>query len=304
MNLMMFHNPVLLNKSIDGLNIKPNGIYVDVTFGGGGHSALILKKLDKGKLFAFDQDKNTNKNAFNDKRFKLINANFRYIKKFLKIEGVHKIDGLLADLGVSSNQFDIAKRGFSIRFNGDLDMRMNTDSNFSAKDVVNDYSEEDLSNIFYNYSDLKNSRKISSKIVVARKKNRINTTKDLISIINPLVLTKNKNNFLARVFQAIRIEVNDEVKALKEMLLSTVDLLEFQGRLAVISYHSVEDRLVKNLIKKGDFEGNLKKDFFGNPIKQLKEINNKIIVASQKEIQDNPRSRSGKLRIAEKTYEN
>ncbi len=301
---MMFHNPVLLNKSIDGLNIKPNGIYVDVTFGGGGHSALILKKLDKGKLFAFDQDKNTNKNAFNDKRFKLINANFRYIKKFLKIEGVHKIDGLLADLGVSSNQFDIAKRGFSIRFNGDLDMRMNTDSNFSAKDVVNDYSEEDLSNIFYNYSDLKNSRKISSKIVVARKKNRINTTKDLISIINPLVLTKNKNNFLARVFQAIRIEVNDEVKALKEMLLSTVDLLEFQGRLAVISYHSVEDRLVKNLIKKGDFEGNLKKDFFGNPIKQLKEINNKIIVASQKEIQDNPRSRSGKLRIAEKTYEN
>tara|TARA_B100000214_G_scaffold51522_1_gene32602 strand:+ start:2690 stop:3592 length:903 start_codon:yes stop_codon:yes gene_type:complete len=300
----MFHNPVLLNKSIDGLNIKPNGIYVDVTFGGGGHSALILKKLDKGKLFAFDQDKNTNKNAFNDKRFKLINANFRYIKKFLKIEGVHKIDGLLADLGVSSNQFDIAKRGFSIRFNGDLDMRMNTDSNFSAKDVVNDYSEEDLSNIFYNYSDLKNSRKISSKIVVARKKNRINTTKDLISIINPLVLTKNKNNFLARVFQAIRIEVNDEVKALKEMLLSTVDLLEFQGRLAVISYHSVEDRLVKNLIKKGDFEGNLKKDFFGNPIKQLKEINNKIIVASQKEIQDNPRSRSGKLRIAEKTYEN
>ncbi len=301
---MMFHNPVLLNKSIDGLNIKPNGIYVDVTFGGGGHSALILKKLDKGKLFAFDQDKNTNKNAFNDKRFKLINANFRYIKKFLKIEGVHKIDGLLADLGVSSNQFDIAKRGFSIRFNGDLDMRMNTDSNFSAKDVVNDYSEEDLSNIFYNYSDLKNSRKISSKIVVARKKNRINTTKDLISIINPLVLTKNKNNFLARVFQAIRIEVNDEVKALKEMLLSTVDLLEFQGRLAVISYHSVEDRLVKNLIKKGDFEGNLKKDFFGNPIKQLKEINNKIIVASQKEIKDNPRSRSGKLRIAEKTYEN
>ena len=300
----MFHNPVLLNKCIDGLNIKPNGIYVDVTFGGGGHSALILKKLDKGKLFAFDQDKSTNNNAFNDKRFKLFNANFRYIKKFLKMEGVIKIDGLLADLGVSSHQFDVAQRGFSIKLNGDLDMRMNTDSNFSAKEVVNEYSEEDLANIFYKHSDLKNSRKIASKIVISRKKNSINTTKDLISIISPLVFKKNKNKFLARVFQAIRIEVNDEIKALKEMLLSTVDLLGFQGRLVVISYHSIEDRLVKNLIKKGNFKGDLKKDFFGNPIKSLKEINNKVIVASQKEIQDNPRSSSGKLRIAEKTYEN
>ena len=300
----MFHNPVLLNKSIAGLNIKPNGIYVDVTFGGGGHSALILKKLDKGKLFAFDQDKSTNNNAFNDKRFKLFNANFRYIKKFLKMEGVIKIDGLLADLGVSSHQFDVAQRGFSIKLNGDLDMRMNTDSNFSAKEVVNEYSEEDLANIFYKHSDLKNSRKIASKIVISRKKNSINTTKDLISIISPLVFKKNKNKFLARVFQAIRIEVNDEIKALKEMLLSTVDLLGFQGRLVVISYHSIEDRLVKNLIKKGNFKGDLKKDFFGNPIKSLKEINNKVIVASQKEIQDNPRSSSGKLRIAEKTYEN
>lgn len=300
----MFHNPVLLNKCIDGLNIKPNGIYVDVTFGGGGHSALILKNLDKGKLFAFDQDKSTNNNAFNDKRFKLFNANFRYIKKFLKMEGVIKIDGLLADLGVSSHQFDVAQRGFSIKLNGDLDMRMNTDSNFSAKEVVNEYSEEDLANIFYKHSDLKNSRKIASKIVVSRKKNSINTTKDLISIISPLVFKKNKNKFLARVFQAIRIEVNDEIKALKEMLLSTVDLLGFQGRLVVISYHSIEDRLVKNLIKKGNFKGDLKKDFFGNPIKSLKEINNKVIVASQQEIEDNPRSSSGKLRIAEKTYEN
>jgi len=300
----MFHNPVLLNKCIDGLNIKPNGIYVDVTFGGGGHSALILKKLDKGKLFAFDQDKSTNNNAFNDKRFKLINANFRYIKKFLKMEGVIKIDGLLADLGVSSHQFDVAQRGFSIKLNGDLDMRMNTDSNFSAKEVVNEYSEEDLANIFYKHSDLKNSRKIASKIVVSRKKNSINTTKDLISIISPLVFKKNKNKFLARVFQAIRIEVNDEIKALKDMLLSAVDLLAFQGRLVVISYHSIEDRLVKNVIKKGNFKGDLKKDFFGNPIKSLKEINNKVIVASQQEIEDNPRSRSGKLRIAEKNYEN
>ena len=300
----MFHNPVLLNKCIDGLNIKPNGIYVDVTFGGGGHSALILKNLDKGKLFAFDQDKSTNNNAFNDKRFKLFNANFRYIKKFLKMEGVIKIDGLLADLGVSSHQFDVAQRGFSIKLNGDLDMRMNTDSNFSAKEVVNEYSEEDLANIFYKHSDLKNSRKIASKIVVSRKKNSINTTKDLISIISPLVFKKNKNKFLARVFQAIRIEVNDEIKALKDMLLSAVDLLAFQGRLVVISYHSIEDRLVKNLIKKGNFKGDLKKDFFGNPIKSLKEINNKVIVASQQEIEDNPRSSSGKLRIAEKTYEN
>ena len=298
-----YHEPVLLNESVDGLNIDSKGVYVDVTFGGGGHSALILKKLDKGKLFAFDQDKSTNNNAFNDKRFKLINANFRYIKKFLKMEGVIKIDGLLADLGVSSHQFDVAQRGFSIKLNGDLDMRMNTDSNFSAKEIVNEYSEEDLANLFYKHSDLKNSRKIASKIIVSRKKNSINTTKDLISIINPLVFKKNKNKFLARVFQAIRIEVNDEIKALKEMLLSTVDLLGFQGRLVVISYHSIEDRLVKNLIKKGNFKGDLKKDFFGNPIKSLKEINNKVIVASQKEIKDNPRSSSGKLRIAEKIYE-
>ena len=300
---MMYHNPVLLNESIDGLNIMPGGTYVDVTFGGGGHSNMILSKLDKGRLFAFDQDKDAASNVVDHLGFKFINANFRYIKKFLRIEGVKKIDGLLADLGVSSYQFDIADRGFSTRLDGQLDMRMNVRSNISAKDIINDYSEEDLVHLFYEYGDLKGSRKIAEKIVEKRKTKSINTTSELKDLISDLVAERYRNKFLAKVFQAIRIEVNDEITSLKEMLSSALDLLNPSGRLVVISYHSLEDRLVKNLVKRGSFDGILAKDFFGNPITRLKAINKKVIVPSHIEIEKNSRARSAKLRIAEKLRE-
>ena len=301
---MVYHNPVLLNECIQGLKIKPEGIYVDVTFGGGGHSKSILSKLNGGKLFAFDQDDSANTNDLNQPGFKLINANFRHLKNFLKMEGVIKIDGLLADLGVSSHQFDVSERGFSTRFDGPLDMRMNMNSNLSAKDVINDYSEEDLANVLFKYGELRNSRRIANKIAIAREISRINTTTELIDAIRDLSPEKFRNQFLARVFQAIRIEVNDEITALKEMLLSAEELLNLEGRLVVLSYHSLEDRLVKNLMKKGNLEGKVEKDFFGNPIKKLKEINSKVIVASDRETQENSRARSAKLRIAEKINDN
>jgi 16S rRNA (cytosine1402-N4)-methyltransferase len=301
---MEYHNPVLLNECIHGLRIKPEGIYIDVTFGGGGHSKSIFRKLNGGKLFAFDQDESANTNALAQSGFKLINANFRYIKSFLKMEGIIKIDGLLADLGVSSHQFDVAERGFSTRLDGELDMRMNVNSNLSAKDVINDYSEENLANVFYKYGELRNSRSIANKIVIAKELSSINTTADLIDVISDLAPEKYRNQFLARVFQAIRIEVNDEIKALEEMLLSAVELLNPDGRLVVLSYHSLEDRLIKNLMKKGNFEGKVEKDFFGNPIKNLREINRKVIRASDCEIKENSRARSAKLRVAEKINDN
>ena len=304
MGLMKYHNPVLLNECISGLNINPKGVYVDVTFGGGGHSSLILKKLNGGKLFAFDQDESTKSNSLNNSAFKLIHANFRYLKSFLKMDGVINIDGLLADLGGSSYQFDIPSRGFSIRLDGELDMRMNLGSDLSAKDVINNYSEESLIEIFYKYGELRNSRKIAKAIINARKESSINTTNQLINVISNVTPEKHRNKFLARVFQAIRIEVNDEISALKEMLLSAQELLNPNGRLVVLSYHSLEDRLVKNLMKKGNFDGKIEKDFFGNPIKKLQEINSKVIMASDLEIQENSRARSAKLRIAEKINEN
>ena len=297
---MEYHNPVLLNECIEGLDIKPNGIYVDVTFGGGGHSKLILKKLNGGKLYAFDQDNNAHKNALSGNGFKLINANFRHLKNFLRIEGVRKIDGLLADLGVSSHQFDVAERGFSIRFDGELDMRMNTNSPLSAKQVVNEYSQQDLANILFKFGDLRNSRAIAREIVSAREIETIVTTNQLIDVLGHIVPEKNKNQFLARIFQAIRIEVNDEMKALEEMLLDAVDMLNDGGRLVVMSYHSLEDRMVKNLMKKGNIEGIMEKDFFGNPIKDLKEVTRKVIIATKEQITENTRARSAKLRIAEK----
>jgi len=300
MRRMEYHNPVLLNECIEGLNIKPTGIYVDVTFGGGGHSKLILKNLIGGKLYAFDQDKNAQENALPEDGFKLINANFRHLKNFLRMEGVRKIDGLLADLGVSSHQFDIAERGFSIRFNGELDMRMNTSSPLSAKQVVNEYVQQDLANILFKYGELRNSRAIAREIVTAREIETIVTTNQLIDVVGHMVPEKNRNQFLARVFQAIRIEVNDEMKALEEMLLDAVDMLNVGGRLVIMSYHSLEDRMVKNLMKKGNIEGVLEKDFFGNPIKDLKEVTRKVIVASKEQITENNRARSAKLRIAEK----
>jgi 16S rRNA (cytosine1402-N4)-methyltransferase len=297
---MGYHNPVLLNECIEGLNIKPTGTYVDVTFGGGGHSKLILKNLKGGKLFSFDQDESAHKNSLEGDSFKLINANFRYLKNFLRMEGIRKIDGLLADLGVSSHQFDVPERGFSIRFNGDLDMRMNTNSDFSARNVINEYEQQDLANVLYKYGELRNSRAIAREIVNARETNEIITTNQLIDVVARMVSEKKKNQFLARIFQAIRIEVNDEINALKEMLLDAVDMLNQGGRLVVLSYHSLEDRIVKNLIKKGNIEGRLEKDFFGNPIKNLKEITRKVIIATEEEIVENTRSRSAKLRIAEK----
>ena len=297
---MEYHNPVLLNECIEGLNIRPTGIYVDVTFGGGGHSKLILKKLKGGKLFAFDQDENANKNALPVDGFKLINANFRHLKNFLRMEGVCKIDGLLADLGVSSHQFDMAERGFSTRFDGELDMRMNTNSSFSAKEVVNEYAQQDLANVLYKYGELRNSRAIARKITEASEKKAITTTSQLIDIAACMVPEKKRNQFLARIFQAIRIEVNDEMKALEEMLLDAVDMLNEGGRLVVLSYHSLEDRMVKNLMKNGKLEGELEKDFFGNPIKDLTEITRKVIVASKQQTEENTRARSAKLRIAEK----
>ena len=297
---MEYHNPVLLNECIEGLNIKPKGIYVDVTFGGGGHSKLILKNLDGGKLYAFDQDKNAHENALSGDGFKLINANFRHLKNFLRMEGVRKIDGLLADLGVSSHQFDVAERGFSTRFDGELDMRMNTNSPLSAKQVVNEYGQQDLANILFKYAELRNSRAIAREIVSAREIETIVTTNQLIDVVGHMVPEKNRNQFLARIFQAIRIEVNDEMKALEEMLLDAIDMLNEGGRLVVMSYHSLEDRMVKNLMKKGNIEGVLEKDFFGNPIKDLKEVTRKVIVATKDQIMENTRARSAKLRIAEK----
>ncbi len=301
MNRMEYHNPVLLHECIKGLNIKPTGIYVDVTFGGGGHSKLILKNLNGGTLYAFDQDKNAHRNTLPEDGFKLINANFRHLKNFLRMEGIRKIDGLLADLGVSSHQFDVPERGFSIRFDGELDMRMNTNSSLSAKQVVNEYGQEELANVLFKYGELRNSRAIAREIINARDIETIVTTNQLIEVVEKMVPEKKRNQFLARIFQAIRIEVNDEIKALEEMLLEAVDMLNEGGRLVVLSYHSLEDRMVKNLMKKGNIEGDLKKDFFGNPVKDLKEVNRKVIVATEEQIVENTRARSARLRIAEKS---
>jgi len=297
---MAYHEAVLLSESVQGLNIKPDGIYVDVTFGGGGHSREIIKNLSRGHLFAFDQDTDANNNILEKENFKLLNTNFRNIRNFLRVEGINKIDGLLADLGVSSHQFDISERGFSTRFSGPLDMRMNLISKLDAKQVINYYSEEDLAKVFFEYGELRESRKIAKTIVAARKEKQILTTNQLLDCIQYLTIGRKRNQFFSRVFQAIRIEVNDEIQALKEMLNAATDLLKVGGRLSVISYHSLEDRLVKNLVKKGNIEGNLQRDFYGNPLKSFKEISKKVIVPSEKEIKNNPRARSAKLRIAEK----
>ena len=297
---MAYHEAVLLSESVQGLNIKPDGIYVDVTFGGGGHSREIIKNLSRGQLFAFDQDTDANNNILEKENFKLLNTNFRNIKNFLRMEGINEIDGLLADLGVSSHQFDISERGFSTRFSGPLDMRMNLNSELDAKHIINNYSQQDLANIFFEYGELRESRKIAKTIVAARKEKQILTTNQLLDCIQHLTIERKRNQFFSRVFQAIRIEVNDEIAALKEMLNAATDLLKVGGRLSVISYHSLEDRLVKNLVKKGNVEGNLQRDFYGNPLKIFKEISKKVIVPSEPEIKTNPRARSAKLRIAEK----
>ena len=296
-----YHVPVLLRESVDGLGIKPDGVYVDVTFGGGGHSREILSRLgEKGHLYSFDQDEDAEQNIVDDERFTFVRSNFRYLKNWMRYYGIEEIDGLLADLGVSSHHFDDETRGFSFRFDAPLDMRMNKRSGATAADVVNTYSEEQLSDIFYIYGELKNARRIASAIVKARAVKPIETTSDLLQ-----VLGINDDNGLwkkdaAKLFQALRIEVNHEMDALKEMLNGARDLICEGGRLSVITYHSLEDRLVKNMMKAGNVEGKVKQDFFGRTESPFRQIGGKVIVPDEEEQVRNPRSRSAKLRIAER----
>ncbi len=295
---MSYHNPVLLKESVDALNIKEDGVYVDVTFGGGGHSREILKRLgEKGKLFAFDQDEDAVNNKIDDDRFVLIEENFRYISRFLKFYGVRKVDGVLADLGVSSHQFDEAERGFSIRFDGELDMRMNQNAKVSAKDVVNDYEEKELADILFLYGELRNSRAIAKTIVQEREREKIETSFQLKQVLQRYLPKAREHKILAQIFQAIRIEVNEELEVLKEFLNQIPGLLHPDGRLSVISYHSLEDRLVKRFIRTGLFSGEPEKDFFGNIQVPLMKVG-KLIVPTPQEINNNNRARSAKLRVA------
>ena len=296
-----YHVPVLLHESIDGLAIKSGGIYVDVTFGGGGHSKEILRRLDeKAHLYSFDQDPDAEKNIVNDDRFTFVRSNFRYLKNWMRYYGVDHIDGLLADLGVSSHHFDDETRGFSFRFDAPLDMRMNKRAGTTAAEILNTYDEEQLADIFYIYGELKNARKIASIIAKTRNEKKIETTGDLMSATEKLFQREREKKEMAKMFQALRIEVNHEMDTLKEMLNGAKDLLGEGGRLSVITYHSLEDRIVKNMMKAGNVEGKIKQDFFGRIEAPFRLINNKVIVPSDEELQQNPRSRSAKLRIAEK----
>ncbi|MEZ4810596.1 MAG: 16S rRNA (cytosine(1402)-N(4))-methyltransferase RsmH [Allomuricauda sp.] len=295
-----YHDPVLLQESVDGLDIRKNGVYVDVTFGGGGHSKEILKRLGEGgKLFAFDQDEDALANAIDDPRFQLINQNFRYLKQYLKFYGIRKVDGILADFGVSSHQFDEAGRGFSIRFDADLDMRMNRNSELTAYRVVNSYSQEDLAKVLFDYGELRNARAMAKTIEDSRTEKPIKTTDQLKQVLARFLPKMKENKILAQIYQAIRIEVNQEIEVLKEFLLQVPDVLQKGGRLSMISYHSLEDRLVKRFIRDGRFEGEPEKDFYGNINVPLKKVGG-LMVPSAEEITRNNRARSAKLRIAER----
>ncbi|MBP6551451.1 MAG: 16S rRNA (cytosine(1402)-N(4))-methyltransferase RsmH [Flavobacterium sp.] len=297
---MEYHNPVLLHPTVDGLDIKPDGIYVDVTFGGGGHSKEILRRLGpNGKLFAFDQDEDALANALPDERFTLINENFRFIKRFLRFYGVKGVDGILADLGVSSHQFDVAERGFSTRFDAGLDMRMSQKNDLSAYRVVNEYDDANLRRVFFDYGELKNAPALSRTIIEAREQHLIKTTDELKDVLAKYLPERIRNKILAQIYQAIRIEVNQEMDVLKEFLEQSLEVLNPGGRLSVISYHSLEDRLVKRFMKNGMFEGEPERDFFGNYSVPFKTIG-KLIVPDNDEIKINNRARSAKLRIAEK----
>lgn len=295
-----YHIPVLLKPSVDGLNIKPDGVYVDVTFGGGGHSSEILNRLgEKGKLYAFDQDVDALKNTIDDKRFTLIQANFRHIKRFLRLHSIQKVDGILGDFGVSSHQFDSAERGFSTRFDAKLDMRMNQNDVLNAYEIVNSYSENQLKQIFYQYGELKNAPRLAATIIKKREQHPITTSNQLNQLLKPILFKGKENKILAQIYQAIRIEVNQEIEALKEFLLQTEDLLNPEGRLSLISYHSLEDRLVKRFIRNGLFEGEPEKDFYGNISVPFKKVS-KLITASAEEIKRNSRARSARLRVAKR----
>jgi 16S rRNA (cytosine1402-N4)-methyltransferase len=298
-----YHIPALLYESVNGLNINPDGVYVDVTFGGGGHSKEILSRLEKnGKLIAFDHDEEAIKNAIDDPRFVFVRSNFRFLKNFLRYHEIDEVDGVLADLGVSSHHFDDAERGFSFRFSGKLDMRMNRNAAKTAADILNDYSEERLSDMFFRFGELKNARRIASEVVAFRQKTKIENIDDLLQILDPFVRKDKEKKTLAQAFQALRIEVNSEITALTDMLLQALQVLKPGGRLSVISYHSLEDRLVKNFFKTGNFEGKPVKDFFGNLETPFEIINRKVIIPSEEEMRENPRARSAKLRVAEKRY--
>ena len=296
-----YHIPVLLQECIDGLSIRPDGVYVDVTFGGGGHSRAILSALgEKGHLYGFDQDSDAINNVPVDSRFTFVHSNFRYLKNWMRYHGVEQLDGLLADLGVSSHHFDEAFCGFSFRQDGPLDMRMNRQASLSAKDVIQTYNEKQLAQIFYLYGELRNARQLAAAIVRNRNIQPINTIDDFIKVVNPLMGKSREKKDLAKVFQALRIEVNHELEALCEMLGSAIDLLKPGGRLVVLTYHSLEDRIVKNFMRAGNVDGKADKDFYGNLLSPLKPVNNKVILPDAAEEERNPRSRSAKLRIAER----
>lgn len=301
MQTPVYHIPALLDECIEGLNINPNGIYVDVTFGGGGHSREILKHLGaSGHLYSFDQDEDAQSNIMGDERFTFVYSNFRYLKNFLRYHNVESVDGILADLGVSFHHFDDSERGFSFRFDAPLDMRMNKQAHLSAADVLATYSEERLGELFALYGELRNARRIAKAIVAQRAVGGVKTTGQLLDIVSPFINRKQEKKELAQLFQALRIEVNNEMDSLREMLNQAARLLKPGGRLAVITYHSLEDRIVKNFIKTGNVNGVVDKDFFGRVNSPLKALNNKVIVPSEEEIERNPRSRSAKLRLAEK----
>lgn len=296
-----YHVPVLLQTCIEGLNINPEGTYVDVTFGGGGHSREIVSHLSTGKLYGFDQDEDAEQNITLDPRFVFVRSNFRYLSNFLRYHGVDQVDGILADLGVSSHHFDDTERGFSFRFEeGMLDMRMNKKAGLTAADIVNTYKEEDLANVFYKYGELKNSRRLAAGLVLARNNALITTVASFLEVVKPYFGREKEKKDLARVFQALRIEVNQEMSALEEMLQQALTVLKPGGRLVVMTYHSLEDRLVKNFMKTGNFEGKSEQDFYGNFQTPFRLINNKVIIPNENEQAVNPRSRSAKLRIAEK----
>ncbi len=296
----MYHNPVLLKESVEGLNIKKDGVYVDVTFGGGGHSKEILGRLgDEGKLFAFDQDEDALENRIDDERCVLINENFRYIRQFLKFYGIRKVDGVLGDFGVSSHQFDQAERGFSTRFDSDLDMRMSTRNQLTAHDVVNTYDSSELQRILFQYGDLRNAKALANALMEYRQKEQIKTTAQLKSALQRFLPKHKEHKILAQIYQAIRIEVNQEIEAIKEFLMQTPEIVNKGGRLSIISYHSLEDRLVKRFIRAGQFEGEPEKDFYGNTSVPFKKVGG-LIIPSKEEIKLNNRARSAKLRIAER----
>jgi 16S rRNA (cytosine1402-N4)-methyltransferase len=299
--MMSYHNPVMLKEAIDALEIKSTGVYVDVTYGGGGHSAEILKRLGKnGRLIAFDKDLDAQRNKNTDKRLFFVDQDFKYLENYISFFGFSKIDGLLADLGVSSHQFDLAERGFSFRFESMLDMRMDQRNKQTASRILQEYSEKDLADMFFNFGELRNARKIAATIVSHRKKQALKSNKDLYECLLPFIPKMQEHKFLAKVYQAIRIELNEEMESLKEMLLATTKVIKTGGNLVVLSYHSIEDRLVKNFIKTGNFKGEAEKDFFGKPIKPFESNNNKAITAGDEEIKNNNRARSAKLRIAKK----